>query len=181
VAVAEYVILVPSAGAYEGAAYDLQVRPKEAEFADPPRKRGDPSLVPLSEPTTFGRGIESQVAEQGLHSIGHGIYLRPSPPPLSAPVSPIPPARDADRGANLGRQEAVLPPLLQQAFDAFENDLPHLLKSHRGQWVVYRGAERLAFGTSKTMLLQACYARGYPDEDLYVRSVEESPPLHLAW
>jgi len=83
--------------------------------------------------------------------------------------------------ADSGQQEPVLPPILQQAVEAFESELPRLLESRRGEWVVYRGRDVLAFGTSKTAVLQACYARGYLDEDLYVTRVEESPPIHFAW
>ncbi len=71
--------------------------------------------------------------------------------------------------------------MLQASVAAFEDELPQLLAHHRGAWVAYRGATRLAFGDTKTALLQICYRQGYKDEELYVRFVEEPAPIHFSW
>ena len=69
-------------------------------------------------------------------------------------------------------QAGVLP-VIRAASEKFERDLPELIKARRRQWAIYHGARLLGFGGTKTDLLQACYARGFPDEELYVVKVEE--------
>ncbi len=79
-----------------------------------------------------------------------------------------------------GVQSRVLP-LIQAAAVQFEQDLSQLLKDRAGQWVIYHGAKLLGFGGTKTDLLQACYARGYRDEELYVAKIEEEINPSLEW
>jgi len=146
----------------------------------PPKRALEVADEPLGSPKELVGGIEAEFTARDFLWIGLG-YLTPSPREHSPEVSPFVVAPKVGHGAEPRGQEPLLLPLIQQAIDAFENDLPRLLESHRGQWVVYRGEERLDFGTSKTALLQTCYARGYPDEDLYVRRVEECAPNHFAW
>jgi hypothetical protein len=70
----------------------------------------------------------------------------------------------------------------EQAEEAFLRDLPQLLKERPGQWVVYRGAERLGFGTTKTALLQQCYAQGFREDELLVQKIQsEIPPAYATW
>jgi hypothetical protein len=77
-------------------------------------------------------------------------------------------------------QAGVLP-IIRAAVEIFNRDLPELMKNRRGQWVIYHGEELLGFGGTKTDLLQACYARGYPDEELYVVRIEEETEVSLEW
>ena len=77
-------------------------------------------------------------------------------------------------------QAGVLP-LIRLAAEKFERDLPELIKNRRGQWVIYHGARLLGFGGTKTDLLRACYARGYPDEELYVAKIEEEVDVSVEW
>ena len=72
-------------------------------------------------------------------------------------------------------------PVILEAAEKFERDLPEMMKNRRGQWAVYHGAKLLGFGGTKTDLLQACYLRGYPDEELYVVKVEEDANVSLEW
>jgi hypothetical protein len=69
-----------------------------------------------------------------------------------------------------------LPPLIQQALDAFRRDLPELMKTHYRQWVIYQGDRRLRFGRSKTELIQECLQRGLGRDEFVVRRVAPEPP-----
>lgn len=71
--------------------------------------------------------------------------------------------------------------VIREAAEEFERDLPDLMKNRRGQWAIYHGAKLLGFGGTKTDLLQACYALGYPDEELYVVKIEEEADVSLEW
>jgi hypothetical protein len=72
-------------------------------------------------------------------------------------------------------------PMIEAAAAQFQHDLPELLKDRRGQWVVYHGAKLVGFGGTKTDLLQACYSRGYPDDELYVARIQEDVDVSLEW
>lgn len=69
--------------------------------------------------------------------------------------------------------------LMAEARQQFHQDLRALLDGpHNGQWVAYRGKDRLGFGESKTRLLQDCY-RDYRDEELFVAKVQPELPTPL--
>src|ERR1043166_6126255 len=57
----------------------------------------------------------------------------------------------------LGSDPAIIastPPAILEAQRVYLQDLPELLKTHRGHWVAYYGAERLGFGATKTALCE---------------------------
>ena len=77
-------------------------------------------------------------------------------------------------------QAGVLP-VIRAAAEMFERDLPELMKDRQGQWAIYHGAKLLGLGGTKTELLQACYDRGYPDEELYVVKIEQEADVSVEW
>jgi hypothetical protein len=66
----------------------------------------------------------------------------------------------------------TIPPMIQEANDAFDRDLPELLRTHENKWVAYRGSQRIGFGKTKTELYQRCLNDGIPENELLVRCVE---------
>jgi hypothetical protein len=68
------------------------------------------------------------------------------------------------------------PPLGPQALEAFRRDLPRLLEERPGQWVAYRGDERIGFAASDRELYQEIHRRGFRRRDCYVGCIEEEPP-----
>jgi len=70
---------------------------------------------------------------------------------------------------------AVVPPLIQQAHEAFRRDLHQLLEEHEGQWVAYQGAERIGVAATKTELHQECLCKGLKRGEFLVRSIEPEP------
>ena len=63
-------------------------------------------------------------------------------------------------------------PLIQQSIDAVRNDLPELVKTHRGRWAAYHGEQRLGIGTSQTELYQQGFRRGLTRNDFIVGLIE---------
>lgn len=70
----------------------------------------------------------------------------------------------------------VIPPLIQLAQETFANDLPQLLRDRPGQWVAYRGAERVGFANDDWELYQQCARHGYTLDEIVVRVIE--PQCH---
>lgn len=75
---------------------------------------------------------------------------------------------------------------LQTSHAAFERELPSLLSAHRGKWVVYWRAERLGIRNTVAEGEQIAIDRSIPEEETYVRLIEEQIPLSfgfrsLAW
>ncbi|MFH1919252.1 MAG: toll/interleukin-1 receptor domain-containing protein [Planctomycetota bacterium] len=109
----------------------------------------------------------------------------------SAPESQHQPADAAPRRSGgrrlqdhsrLGTEEQrEIAPVIREAAASFQEELPELLRTHRGEWVIYVGSERLGFGESKTELLQEWFGRGYEDKDVYVAKIEKHPPVHVVW
>jgi hypothetical protein len=62
-------------------------------------------------------------------------------------------------------------PIIDEGEDTFLRELPELLRSHRGEWVAYRGSSQLGFGHSKFMLWKSCEQRGFPVAEVLVRKV----------
>ena len=60
----------------------------------------------------------------------------------------------------------------QQAFRAFERDLPQLWEERPGQWVAYQGERRLGFATQQHELYQRCFEQGLTREEFVVFCIE---------
>jgi hypothetical protein len=60
----------------------------------------------------------------------------------------------------------------QQALQAFLRDLPDLYRERPGEWVAYRGAERLGFGKEQHLLYQDCLNRGFQLDEFVVFCIE---------
>jgi len=71
-----------------------------------------------------------------------------------------------------------VPPGIQRSKEAFLRDLPSLLrqKKRRGQWVLYHGDRRLAFGKSQVELDRLFVRRGLKLTDVYVGHIRPHPP-----
>jgi hypothetical protein len=63
-------------------------------------------------------------------------------------------------------------PLGEQAWAAFEQDLPRLLETSRGQWVAYHGSQRLAVGPQHTRLYEECIRRGLSPEEFVICQID---------
>ncbi len=73
----------------------------------------------------------------------------------------------------LGSDPAIIastPPAILEAQRVYLQDLPELLKTHRGQWVAYYGKERLAVAATQDALCEECFARGY--QEFFIRCIE---------
>jgi len=62
--------------------------------------------------------------------------------------------------------------LNQQALRAFQRDLPRLWAERPGQWVAYRGGQRLGFGLHKHELYQECFQQGLQREEFVIFCIE---------
>lgn len=62
--------------------------------------------------------------------------------------------------------------LKEQALDTFLRELPELYDERPGQFVAYRGEERLGFSEEKLLWYQGCMARGYDLEEFLVFCIE---------
>jgi hypothetical protein len=60
----------------------------------------------------------------------------------------------------------------EQAFRAFERELPQLWEERPGQWVAYRGEERLGFATQKHELYQRCFEQGLVLDEFFIFCIE---------
>jgi hypothetical protein len=54
---------------------------------------------------------------------------------------------------------------------AFCRDLPELLQRHEGQWVAYRGAQRLGLADSSAALYQKYLEQGLDPQDLFIELI----------
>lgn len=66
--------------------------------------------------------------------------------------------------------EAVVPAGIRCSQEAFWRDLPQLLtqKKLRGQWVCYRGDERIGIARDGSDLVRECLRRGLRDDQYYI-------------
>jgi hypothetical protein len=62
--------------------------------------------------------------------------------------------------------------LKQQAWSAFQRDLPQLYTERPGQWVAHRGDRVVGFGEQKHLLYQSCIARGLEREEFVIFCIE---------
>ena len=101
-------------------------------------------------------------------------------PPAKTPQqpsaeAPAPSGQDGWPGPlpPLGSDPAIIastPPAILEAQRVYLQDLPELLKTHRGQWAAYYGTERLAIAATQDALLEECFARGY--QEFFIRCIE---------
>jgi hypothetical protein len=71
-----------------------------------------------------------------------------------------------------------VPPLIEQAQEAFRRDLTQLLQERPGQWVGYAGPQRLGFAKTQTELYQECLRRGLRHDEFLVRCIEPEVDLY---
>lgn len=69
-----------------------------------------------------------------------------------------------------------VPPLIQKALEKHRRDLPELMKKHAGEWVAYRGEERLEFGRSQRALYHKYLDCGLRLDEVVVLGVEPELP-----
>src|SRR5947199_2530600 len=83
----------------------------------------------------------------------------PEAPGVLAPVDgSASDVAEAPRGARLG----------EQAWAAFQRDYPQLLQQRCGQWVAYRGDERVGFAPTASELHHECLHRRYQPHEFAV-------------
>ena len=97
--------------------------------------------------------------------------LTPAAPEPSAP-GPQTPATDAEH-----EEEIVIPPMIVEANAAYDRDLPAMLKTHPGQWVAYRGGQRVGFNKDDLVLYRRCREEGFGDDEFVVYCVEPKGDL----
>jgi hypothetical protein len=68
--------------------------------------------------------------------------------------------------------EVGVSPLIAQAQVRHRRDLPGLVCEHQGDWVAYKGDERLEIGRSKTALYRKYLDRGLARHELLVLCVQ---------
>jgi hypothetical protein len=81
----------------------------------------------------------------------------------------------------------VIAPGILRSQQAYRRELPELLtrKKWLGQWVCYRGDERVSIARSKAILMRECLKRGWNDDEFIISVIrpeglieeEELPPL----
>jgi hypothetical protein len=77
-----------------------------------------------------------------------------------------------------GRDEQIpfhIPPLLEQAQQAFARDLSRLLQERPGQWVAYSGERQIGFARTQTELYRECLRQGFRRGEFLIRSIEPEP------
>jgi hypothetical protein len=59
---------------------------------------------------------------------------------------------------------------IRRSQETLRRDLPKLLEERelRGQWVAYRGEERIGIASSEAILIRECLKRGYTDDEYYI-------------
>src|SRR5262245_18828268 len=72
----------------------------------------------------------------------------------------------------LGGAMTTAPSKHQQALQAFQGDLPHLLNERPGQWVAYQATRQVGFALHKHELYQKCFAQGLDREEFVVFCIE---------
>jgi len=74
--------------------------------------------------------------------------------------------------------ESMTTDIKQRALDTFLRDLPELYKERPGQFVAYRGEERLGFSKEQYLMYQDCLSRGFDLEEIVVFCIE---PWETEW
>jgi hypothetical protein len=62
--------------------------------------------------------------------------------------------------------------LQRLSWETYQRELPTLLEERPGEWVAYRGDQRLGFGTTKTKLYQHWFSQGMTIDELFIACIE---------
>jgi hypothetical protein len=62
--------------------------------------------------------------------------------------------------------------LAEQAWQAFERDLPQLWEERPGQWVAYQGERQLGFAAQQHELYHRCFEQGFARDEFIVFCIE---------
>lgn len=92
--------------------------------------------------------------------MGPELEHTPSPPVSAAAEPPCPPS-----------ELPKIPPLIARGHWQFKRDLPELLEKYRGQWVVYRGTERLAVARNLNKMNKVVDRMGLPEGEYVIRYI----------
>ena len=68
--------------------------------------------------------------------------------------------------------DVFVSPLIREAHEFYERQLPQLLQERPGQWVAYHGAERIGFAATKQEMYQVCRDRGFDLDETLVECIE---------
>jgi hypothetical protein len=71
-----------------------------------------------------------------------------------------------------GQLPFQVPPILDEAQEAFRQALPRLLVERAGQWVAFQGRQLIGFAATDLELHRACVRQGYQEGHFLVRSIE---------
>jgi hypothetical protein len=90
------------------------------------------------------------------------------------PEAPEPgsPANKQLDPAATSEEPIVIPPLIVEANQAFDRDLPEMLKTHAGLWVAYHGSRRVGFDERDDVLYRLCREQGMGEGEFIVYCVE---------
>jgi hypothetical protein len=141
--------------------------PVSMKKGDQGQPRQSYSLIPEGTPETFVGSVLS------AHLPWYSTFL-----PLAA-MLPLSRRKDMASGTvgtlpenGVIMQDLKVPPAVAQGQEAFRRDLPQLLEQYRGQWVAYRGPDRIAVGKTQEAAYQQCLQSGKGKEDFVVLYVE---------
>src|SRR5690242_9857546 len=67
---------------------------------------------------------------------------------------------------------AFVSPLIREAHEVYQRELPQLLQERPGQWVAYHGAQRIGFAARKQEMDQVCRERGFDLDETLVECIE---------
>lgn len=105
------------------------------------------------------------------------MCFRADASPVAVRKGSIPHLDPADRSEGSGtnrtaaRQRSALSPL-QQSQEAFDRELPALLRDHVNEWVAYHGGRRLGSFATKNEAVRAGLEQRVPRGEIYVRCIE---------
>ena len=71
--------------------------------------------------------------------------------------------------------------MIRRSQDAFQRELPLLIRDHEHRWVAYHGDRRVAIGSSKRELFQQCRHQDLPPGEYVVRLIESEVPDEMEW
>ncbi len=117
--------------------------------------------VELIDPAT--RRVYVLIAADQFQRVAHS--LAPELTTAQAPSSGLP----------------EIPPGIRKSQLALRRDLPALLERKKllGQWVAYRGDERIGIARTETELVQECLRRGLRDDEYYVGLIDPSELIEV--
>ena len=74
--------------------------------------------------------------------------------------------------------EPPISPVLQAAWEAFQRDLPYLLRERPGAWVLYHGDKQLRIATDDRQLYQEADRCGLSRNEIVVYCIEPIPEYY---